>query len=140
MEIIWRGSTGYEEARVKRVFNFRRPDRYPLAVVIAKRETDIVETVKLARDHRTRIAIRSGGHSFAVWSVRDDSILLDLTEYHGVEVDVESQIAYVSPSTKSDIDIELMHKYGLIFGGGHCPSVGLGGYLLQAGFGWNCKV
>lgn len=140
MEIIWRGSKEYEEARVGRVFNSRRPDRYPLAIVVAKHETDIIKTVTLARERGTRIAIRSGGHSFAVWSVRDDSILLDLTEYNEVEVDVEEQIAYVSPSTRSNLDTELMRKYGLIFGGGHCPHVALGGYLLQAGFGWNCGV
>jgi hypothetical protein len=140
MEIIWRGSREYEEARVGKLFNLRRPDRYPLAIVIAKNETDIIKAVVLAHEKGTRIAVRSGGHSFAVWSVRNDSILLDLTNYNEVEVDVENQMAYVSPSTRSNVDSELMHKYGLIFGGGHCPDVGLGGYLLQAGFGWNCKV
>jgi FAD/FMN-containing dehydrogenase len=26
-----------------------------------------------------------------------------------------------------------------MFAGGHCPDVGLGGFLLQGGMGWNCK-
>ncbi len=29
---------------------------------------------------------------------------------------------------------------GRFFAGGHCPDVGLGGFLLQGGMGWNCKV
>ena len=28
-DIVWRGERGYEEARVGRVFNGRRPERYP---------------------------------------------------------------------------------------------------------------
>jgi FAD/FMN-containing dehydrogenase len=27
-----------------------------------------------------------------------------------------------------------------MFPGGHCPDVGLGGFVLQGGMGWNCKV
>ena len=27
-----------------------------------------------------------------------------------------------------------------MFPGGHCPDVGLGGFLLQGGMGWNCRV
>jgi hypothetical protein len=23
--------------------------------------------------------------------------------------------------------------------GGHCPTVGIGGFLLQGGMGWNCR-
>lgn len=30
--------------------------------------------------------------------------------------------------------------HGLFFPGGHCPDVGLGGFLLQGGMGWNCAV
>ena len=28
---------------------------------------------------------------------------------------------------------------GRFFAGGHCPTVGLGGFLLQGGMGWNCR-
>lgn len=140
MEIVRRDSAAYEEARVGRVFNHRRPGRYPSAIIYAKSESDIVEAVQLARKEGVRISLRSGGHSFAVWSVRDNSILLDLGDYHVVEVNAEKQEACVSPGTRSNLDLELMQKYRLMFGGGHCPDVSLGGYLLQGGIGWNCRV
>ena len=35
-EIHWRGESGYEEARCGRVFNARRPERYPAAVLFAR--------------------------------------------------------------------------------------------------------
>ncbi|EYE90816.1 FAD-binding oxidoreductase [Aspergillus ruber CBS 135680] len=139
MEIIWRDSATYEHARFERVYNLLRPNRYPAAIVRAKSESDIVEAVRLAHSKGLRIAVRSGGHSFAVWSVRDHSILLDLGDYREVTVDAAKREARVSPSTQSNLDLQLMKDYGLMFGGGHCPDVSLGGYLLQGGIGWNCR-
>jgi FAD/FMN-containing dehydrogenase len=33
-----------------------------------------------------------------------------------------------------------LNARGRMFPGGHCPSVGLGGFLLQGGQGWNCRT
>ncbi|PYH91159.1 FAD-binding domain-containing protein [Aspergillus ellipticus CBS 707.79] len=143
MQIIWRDSSDpgvYEEARVGRVFNHRRPQRFPLAVVKATSEKDIVDAVKLAAQKNCRVAVRSGGHSWAAWSVRDESILIDLGNYKHLDVDAEHQVARASPSmTGKEINGVLIPQYGLMFPGGHCPDVGLGGFLLQGGMGWNCR-
>jgi hypothetical protein len=40
LPLVWRGETSYEEARVGRVFNQRRPARYPVAVLEAKSVSD----------------------------------------------------------------------------------------------------
>jgi hypothetical protein len=37
-EIFWRGDVGYEAARVGRIFNGRKPDRFPAAVLFAEDE------------------------------------------------------------------------------------------------------
>lgn len=144
MDIIWRDSAEpavYEEARVGRVFNHRRPQRFPLAVVKATSTSDIIKAVKLAAEKKCRVAIRSGGHSWAAWSVRDESILIDLGNYKHLEVDAENRIAKATPSmTGKELNGTLIKEYGLMFPGGHCPDVGLGGFLLQGGMGWNCRV
>ncbi|KAJ0416726.1 hypothetical protein BJY00DRAFT_316607 [Aspergillus carlsbadensis] len=143
MQIIWRDSAEpaiYEEARVGRVFNHRRPKRYPLAVVKATCVEDIIAAVKLAKERNCRIAVRSGGHSWAAWSVRDESILIELGNYKQWTVDATNRVAQVTPSvTGRELNGMLVEKYGLMFPGGHCPDVGLGGFLLQGGMGWNCR-
>ena len=58
--LILRGADGYDEARFARVFNARRPERYPVAVLVAESENDIVEGVRLARDRGWKVAIRAG--------------------------------------------------------------------------------
>ncbi|CAI7600614.1 unnamed protein product [Penicillium discolor] len=143
MQIIWRESSDdatYEEARVGRVFNHRRPQRFPLAVVKATCEDDIVAAVKLAAERNCRVAVRSGGHSWAAWSVRDNSILIDLGNYKYLDVDPAKKMAIASPSmTGREINSVLVDQHELMFPGGHCPDVGIGGFLLQGGMGWNCR-
>lgn len=143
LPIVWRGTADpqvYETARVGRVFNHRRPKRYPIAVVEAETEDHIQQAVKLANEHKCRISIRSGGHSWAAWSVRDNAILIDLGKYRHISLNEDTQIVSVSPSTTGSMLNDFLSKKGLLFAGGHCPDVGLGGFLLQGGMGWNCRV
>ena len=143
LPIIWRESASpevYEKARVGRVFNRRLPKRYPLAIVEAESEDHIVQAVKLAKQLQCRISIRSGGHSWAVWSVRDDAILVDLGKMKHVSVNEDQTVATVSPSTTGRMLNDYLSQRKLMFCGGHCPDVGLGGFLLQGGMGWNCRV
>ena len=141
--IIWKDKSPegeYERARVGRVFNHRRPARYPIAVVEVTEEGHVVEAVKLARRKKARVSVRSGGHSWAAWSVRDDAILVDFGNYKLIDLDESTGIVAVSPSVTGRELNSFLRKGGLMFRGGHCPDVGLGGFLLQGGMGWVCRV
>ena len=142
LPIIWRhgDAAAYEEARIGRVFNHRRPKRFPVAVVEASTEQDVVDAVKLARQQDCRVSVRSGGHSWAAWSVRDNAILIDLGRLHCMDFDEDAKTIRASPSTTGRQLNEFLGRKGYFFAGGHCPDVGLGGFLLQGGMGWNCKV
>lgn len=141
LPVLWKSAEpAYEEARVGRVFTLRRPNRYPLAVVNATEEGHVVEAVKLALEKECRISVRSGGHSWGVWSLRDNAILVDFGNYHEMILDEDTGIVQVSPSTTSGgLNAFLLPK-GRMFAGGHCPDVALGGFLLQGGVGWNARV
>lgn len=138
--IIWKSTDPeYERARVGRVFNHRRPSRFPIAVVEVTEEDHVVEAVKLARDNQARVSIRSGGHSWAAWSVRDNAVLIDFGKYKFIDWNEETKIVSVSPSTTGRELNGFLREKGMLFPGGHCPDVGLGGFLLQGGMGWVCR-
>lgn len=142
LPIVWRDSDDseqYEQARVGRVFNQRRPARFPRAIVEAESEEHILKAVRLANELDCRVSVRSGGHSWAAWSVRDDAILIDLGKWNYMSLNEETGIVSVSPSTTGRMANGYLSKLGYMFPGGHCPDVGLGGFLLQGGMGWNCK-
>ena len=131
---------GYEEARVGRVFNDRWPARYPAAVLAAETEQDLVEGVRLARERGWQVAVRAGGHSWAAWSVRDGALLIDLGSFKELRYDQGTGIVTASPSVKGgDELVPYLAERGRFFNGGHCPSVGIGGFLLQGGQGYNAR-
>lgn len=143
LSVVWRGQENealYEEARVKRIFNCQRPKRYPRAIVSAKTESDVVKAVKLAIDQKRSVSVRAGGHSWPVWSLRDDTILVDLGEFSQISFDEKTGVVSASPSTTGKELSDYLHTRDRIFPAGHCPDVGIGGYLLCGGLGWNSNV
>ncbi|KAI0112419.1 FAD binding domain protein [Nemania sp. FL0031] len=130
----------FNEAVWGRVFNRRRDmARVPRAVVRASCVAHVREAVEMARRRRCRVSVRSGGHSWAAWSVRQDAVLVDLGEMRRMEYDRQTKIVTCSPSATGEQVNDFLKGEGRMFAGGHCPDVGLGGFLLQGGMGWNCK-
>ncbi|KAH9907509.1 FAD-binding domain-containing protein [Xylariomycetidae sp. FL2044] len=147
LPVVWRDSTepdAFYEAAWGRVFNRRRDDknttqRTPRAVVRASTPEHVRRAVELAGREGCRVSVRSGGHSWAAWSVRRDAVLIDLGELKHVAYDRDTKIATCSPSTTGEQLNEFLEGEGRLFAGGHCPDVGLGGFLLQGGMGWVCR-
>jgi FAD/FMN-containing dehydrogenase len=138
--LLRRGDPGYDRARVQGVFNARRADRWPAAVLRAESEADVVAGVRLARAEGWSVSVRAGGHSWAAWSVRDDALLIDLGRLRDVEYDPATGIASVHPAVRGGLELDpVLAAHGRAFPGGHCASVGLGGFLLQGGQGWNSR-
>jgi FAD/FMN-containing dehydrogenase len=138
--LLERHDDGYEDARRDAVWNELKPDRYPEAIVLATSEQDVVEGVRYARERDLKVKARSGGHSWTASGVRDGALLIDLSRMDGVQFDAETQIARVQPGARGRDLNGLLAEHGLFFPSGHCPTVGLGGFLLQGGWGWLSRV
>jgi len=63
--------------------------------------------------------------------------LIDLEKLDELEYDPITMIARVSPNHSGRTINKALRKYDAWFPGGHCPDVGVGGFLLQGGSGWN---
>ncbi|KAK3952281.1 hypothetical protein QBC32DRAFT_260495 [Pseudoneurospora amorphoporcata] len=76
-------STEFTEAVWGRVFNHRRD--YSLtphvhAVVRPRSVAEVIAAVEYAKATGKRVSVRSGGHSWAAWSVSGGAVLVDLCE------------------------------------------------------------
>jgi FAD/FMN-containing dehydrogenase len=139
--LFLRGDPGYEQARVGRIFNARRPDRFPAAVLLAASDADVVRGVRLAASRGWPVSVRSGGHSWAAWSLRDDALLIDLGALRDLAYDPATGVCSARPTLRGGLDLApFLAERGRAFPGGHCASVGLGGYLLQGGQGWDGRA
>jgi len=139
--LVMRGEPSYEQARVGRIFNARRPDRFPAAVLLAASDDDVVAGVRLAGERGWPVSVRSGGHSWAAWSLRDDALLIDLGAMRDLSYDPVTGVVAARPAVQGGLELApFLAERGRAFPGGHCASVGLGGYLLQGGQGWDGRA
>ena len=114
---------GFEEARVDRIFNRRLTDRQPVAVVRPTTEAEVVDAVRLARQNGWQVAVRSGGHSWAQWSVRTDAVVIDLGLLKELSYDDATQVVSASPAVKGGLELgPYLEERGRFFPGGHCPT------------------
>ncbi len=134
------GDPGFEDAVFGRQFNRRVPDRLPTAVVAAASNDDVAAAVRWAREEGWRIAVRSGGHSWAGYSIQEGALLIDTYPMQDMELNEDRTILRARPGIRGGETLNpFLGEHGLIFFGGHCPTVCIGGYLLQGGQGWNCR-
>jgi len=139
-QLLRGGDAGFDDAALSRIFNRRRPAPRPAAVLRAANVADVAAGVRLATAEGLRVAVRAGGHSWAAWSLRDDALLIDLAAFTAMSYDDDTGVVTVGPAVRGGLDLDpFLASRGRFFAGGHCPTVGLGGFLLQGGMGWNCR-
>ena len=134
------GDDDYEASRRDAIWNGRRPNRYPDLILRAADAADVQAGVILANEHGHRVGIRSGGHSWIANGIRHGGLTIDLSALNSIDYDPSTGVAAVGPAARSvDIDAALA-KVNRFFPAGHAPSVGIGGFLLGGGYGWNARV
>jgi FAD/FMN-containing dehydrogenase len=116
------------------------PDRFPDVIVQARNTDDVIAALRYARALGHHVGVRSGGHSWAASHLRDGGLLLDVSRLDHCTVDADRMIARVGPGKVASVFATKLDAQGLFFPAGHCEGIGLGGYLLQGGYGWNSKV
>jgi FAD/FMN-containing dehydrogenase len=138
--LLRRGDADYEAARLNAVWNARKPDRRPDRILVAATAEDVVWGVRHAASEGLRVSVRSGGHSWYGNCLRTGAMLLDLSALTDIAVDPGAMVAAVGPGTLGrDLDAALAER-GLFFPIGHCGTVGLGGFALGGGYGWNSRT
>ena len=138
--VIRRGHPGYEEARRATCRNRHLPDRYPEVIVQATTEEEVIAAIRMAAANGWKVGVRSGGHSWSCNHVREGGMLLDVSRLNQVTIDASEMAATAGPGCRSNELDDLLAERDLFFPVGHCQGVGLGGYLLQGGFGWNSRT
>lgn len=138
-EVVTRSDAGYENYRRDLVWNGRKPDRFPDALVRPKSVEDVARAVRFAKQNGLRVGMRSGGHSWTASFLRDGGLLLDMSVFDQHSIDAASMTATAGPGMKGAKLIALLEQQGLFFPSGHCDTVGLGGFLLQGGYGWQSR-
>lgn len=134
--VIAEGEAGFAAAREGFVWNRRKPRATPRVIVKATSTADVQAAVRYAATNGYRISASSSGHNWSGIALQD-GVALDLSALNSVSVDRMARIAEVGPAAKNLALAVALTAEGLAFPVGHCGDVGMGGYLLGGGFGWN---
>ncbi|MFZ4604741.1 MAG: FAD-binding oxidoreductase [Caulobacter sp.] len=135
-----RGAPGFDAAVLGTSFNAREPGRRPAVVVQANDVLDVIAAVRRAGREGRKVSICSGGHSWAQNHIREDGLLIDVSRLNAITVDSVARTATVGPGAHcGDVDTAVKNA-DLFFPVAHAWTVGIGGFLLQGGFGWNSRA
>jgi hypothetical protein len=131
-QVITPETPDYESSRL--VFN-RAFDRRPALIVRCAGTADVPRALEFAQKQNVPLAVRSGGHSRAGFSVCDGGVVIDLSGMTRVEVDAGRRVARAeSGALVRDLD-RATQRFGLATTSGGCPTVGIAGLTLGGGEG-----
>jgi len=140
-KITFKGEPHYEALRQAASFNARKPNRYPEAIVLPAGEDDVVAAVKLARERGWQVTARSGGHAWSGSHTLDRSVQINLARMSEIRVDDAGGVVAVSPSVYGNVlNKKLREDYQLFTPTAHGVNVGIGGFVMCGGHGWNSRV
>lgn len=130
-DVLGRADDGYDAAR--QVYS-SRVGTQPFAIVYAESARDVQRTILWARRHNLRIAPRSGGHSYAGYSL-SPGVVVDVSRLNRIAVGAGQ--ATVGAGAKLYDVYATLADHGVTVPAGSCPTVGIAGLTLGGGFGYS---
>ncbi|HEX7558983.1 MAG TPA: FAD-dependent oxidoreductase, partial [Usitatibacter sp.] len=136
-ELLLPADAGYDAAR--RVWN-PAVDQYPALIARCTSADDVAAAVRFARDESLRVTVRSGGHSFAGFGVRDGAMMIDLSRMKKMKVQGGRRLATAQPGLTWGEFTRVAAACGLATTGADISTVGIAGMTLGGGMGWLHRV
>jgi len=112
---------------------------YPQAIVYCASEADVLACIRVAYQFDLWVALRSGGHSTAGYSV-NDGLVIDLSEMSGVVLDEAHALVHVLPGTDFDHFNGALNGTGWHVPSGACGSVCVAGFVQGGGYGYTSRA
>jgi FAD/FMN-containing dehydrogenase len=131
------GSAGYAAAR--RPWNARFDGVLPRAVAQPLDTADVRAIVRWAEAHDVRLAVRSGGHSYAGLS-SGTGLLVDLSRLSSVTLGAGGRATIGAGATLGSVYARLWAAGRRTIPAGSCPTVGVAGLALGGGHGFAARA
>lgn len=136
-ELLGPGDAGYPAAVAGLSVSTHRLEGSPAAVLRATDRKTAVEAVRWARARDLRIRVRSGGHHLSLPVPGLETAVLDLSGLKDLDHDPTTGTAWLGAGLTSLEAARALAAVGRAFPVGHAATVGIGGFLLAGGHGWN---
>jgi hypothetical protein len=136
-EVITPYDSNWDEAR--QVFNLAS-DQQPAAIVYAESAEDVAAATRFARKHDMRVAPQTTGHNAGPLIPNlENTLIVKTTRMKGVEINTETRTARVQAGTVWGEVTARLEGTGLAALHGSSPTVGVVGYSLTGGIGFQAR-
>jgi FAD/FMN-containing dehydrogenase len=129
--------TDFDPAKFNPLFNRRYANVRPNAIAFCQSAKDVQATIKWVVKHGVRFVNRSGGHSYAGYSTTD-GLVLDVSAMNAANI--ENGKATVQAGARNGQVYALLEAAKMSITHGRCPTVGVAGFLLGGGIGFNMRA
>ena len=130
------GTAAY--ARIAPVYNGRYAGVHPAAVAQPLDARDLAAALKVVRARDIPVRIRAGGHSYIGASTVAGGVVLDLRRMRGVKLNADGSVLAGAGLRQIEI-ISALAKRGRAVVHGSCPTVGVAGFTLGGGYGFDAR-
>ena len=112
----------------------KRFDVFPMVIVMASTEIDVIITYKFACQYNIPISLRAGSHSFEGYSLCP-GMVIDQSKRTGILLSKEGDRVKCEPGVLLGPLVDKLSQYKRTVPIGTCPNNGLTGYSLGGGLG-----
>lgn len=110
----------------------------PAAIALCADTKDVQSCIRWARQENEPLVAQSGGHSFAGYSTTT-GLMISVRPIDGVRFDRQSGAATIGSGVQLGDLYNSLFSHGVFIPGGRCTSVGIAGYALGGGFGFETR-
>ena len=131
--VYLQADAGYDAA--KQIWNGMFDEKKPAVVVQCAATDDVVSAVNFARERDLLVSVKCGGHSLPGKSTSDGGMMIDLSQMHSVDVDVDNMSMRADGGSllghldNASLAQNTMTTTGIV------SHTGTGGFTLGGGFG-----
>lgn len=128
--------TGFANAALPN--NLRFEAVRPEGVVYCNSPQMVADVINWCRDNDMPFAIRGGGHSYAGFST-SHGLVIDMARMDEIAIDAETGVATIGAGAINYEIYAALDAAGRTTTHGRCPSVGIAGFLMGGGIGFNMR-
>ncbi|MFC7373500.1 FAD-binding oxidoreductase [Fictibacillus iocasae] len=136
-EVVTPDDPQYEEARQE--WN-RAIQKFPCVIVYCESVRDVQNAILWARKNEAKIRIRSGGHHYEGYSVGNGVLVIDISRLTNIYINENERLVRIQSGVRNRELYNAVGKLGYPFPGGTCPTVGVAGFTLGAGWGMSSRL
>ncbi len=136
-QFVFPDDSRYDDAR--QAWNLAA-DLRPAVVVLPTSAADVVNAVQYAGERDLHIVVQGTGHGATVHAPLDGTLLVNMREMRGVEIDAANKRARVEAGALWEDVVIPATEQGLTALHGSSPNVGVVGYSLGGGIGWLARM